>query len=208
MHNQQLLTKENVIQLIKPYAEKIYEKIFIGFEDYLSHDLDVGHIHDKTTKANIVRSRIIHRIKELVLEYPEWKWVVRNGGIFIVIDGKIWLRFKKLSNEFLTKNNPTKQTEAFRGQQKSEKNISGRYINIDIGWLLNDFYNEIRDIYIVAPDGKRNMWRVVFKPKDAQKGALIPLFKESKEEKDSQINIAKVKPQFKKYKRKTDEADQ
>ena len=65
--NSPLLTKEEVIKFVRPYAEKIYDKIFLGFGEYLKHDADVGHIHDRTTKSNIIRSRIINRIKELVL---------------------------------------------------------------------------------------------------------------------------------------------
>ena len=126
--NTHLLSKEDVIKMVRPFAEKIYEKIFLGFEDYLAHDSDVGHIHDKTTKANLIRSRILNRIRELVLEMPKWKWVERKRMICIVIDGKIWLRYKKLRNNFLTQNVKTTQSDAFRAQQKSENDISGKYI--------------------------------------------------------------------------------
>lgn len=203
-----LLTREEVVNLVRPYAEKIYDKIFLGFGDYIKHDSDVSHIHDNTTKSNIIRSRIINRIKELIVEMPTWRWVVKNRMICVVIEGKIWLRFKKLNSNFLTQNVRTGQVKAFRAQQKTEKHIADRYINVDIGWLLNEFYNEIKDIYIVAPDKKKNLWRVKFKPQGVQKGTVIPLFPETEEEKKSIIQIAHVKPEFKKNKKKTDEADQ
>lgn len=207
MSSSYLLTKEEVVKLVTPYAEKIYDKIFLGFAEYLKHDADVGHIHDRTTKSNIIRSRIISRIKELVLECPSWRWVVRSRMICIVIEGKIWLRFKKLNNKFLTQNVSTGQVNAFRAQRKTER-TKGRYLNVDIGWLLNEFYNEIQDIYIVAPMEKKNMWRVRFKPLGVQTGTVIPMFKETEEDKSNQIQIAKVKPEFKKYKNKSDEANQ
>lgn len=208
MNRQNLLSKEEVIKLVKPYAEKIYDKIFLGFSDYLFHDSDVGHIHDKTTKSNVIRSRIINRIKELILEMPKWRWVVKNRMICIVIEGKIWLRFKKLNNNFRTRNVSTDQVDDFRDQKKLEKTIASKYINVDIGWLLNEFYNEIKDIYIVAPDGDKNMWRVRFKPQGIQTGTVIPMFRDTKEDQKNQILIAKIKPEYRKNKNKSDEANQ
>ena len=123
---------------------------------------------------------------------PKWKWIERKRMICIVIDGKIWLRYKKLNSKLLTSNISTDQVDAFRSQQKSENHIAGKYINVDIGWLLNDFYNEIKDVYIVAPNGEKNMWRVKFKPQGVQSGSVIPMFKESKEERQNQIKIAQI----------------
>jgi hypothetical protein len=206
--NNNLLSQEEVIEQVKPYAEKVYLKIFDGFNDYIEHDSDVSHIHDNTTKANIIRSRIINRIKELVLEYPTWQWVVKGRGIFIIIDGAIRLRCKKLSSRMRTENVKTGQVDSFRGQEKSSDIIAEKYINVDIAWMLNDFYSQIEEIFLVAPNNKKNLWRVQFKPEGVQVGRSIPLFTDSEEERKSLIEIAKVKPEFKKKKNKSDEAGQ
>jgi hypothetical protein len=208
MISKEILTKQEVIDLVTPYAEKIYDKIFLGFEDYLRHDLKQSHIHNNTVKANLIRSYIINRIKELVVEEPLWRWVEKNRMICVVIEGKIWLRYKKLNKSYLTQNVTTTQVSDFRNQAKTESNIRSRYINIDVGWYLNDFYTEIENVYIVCPDNKRNAWKVVFKPQGMEKGKTIPLFSDSDEEQENQIQIAHIKPQFKKQKNKSDEANQ
>lgn len=158
MRNVYSLTKEEAKELLEPYAQLFYNAITGGFEDYKINDSERGHIHDKCVKSNLIRSYVLNRIKQIVVEHPELKYREQNRMIAILIADKVIIRFKKLNNLFRSDNILTKQARAFRNRDITFQGVKA--LPIDAGWRLDEFYSEIEDVHFVCPNGEGNLWRI------------------------------------------------
>jgi len=188
--------KDEVKKIFDPYAQRIYDPIMEGFNDYLNNDSKNGHIHSKTVKSNLIASYVIDRLRKVVAENPNMRWSERKRMISIIIGDKIRCRFKKLDKNLKTSNVVTGQVKAFRNHELpyDKKQV----VCVDIGWKLNDFYTELLEIYLVCPkDEKKVSWRIPFSDLTVNKGQ-IRIFEEKQEE---TFIIAKIKESAK---RRTD----
>ena len=167
MKNVYSLTKEEAKELLQPYAQLFYNDITGGFGDYKINDSERGHIHDKCVKSNLVRSYVLNRIRQIIVQHPELKFKEQNRMFAIIISDKVIVRFKKLNSIFRSENIPTKQARAFRNRDITFLGVKA--LPIDAGWRLDDFYSEIEDVHFVCPDGKGNLWRIPLENLSIQK---------------------------------------
>ena len=184
--------KDEVKRIFDPFAQRIYDPIIEGFNDYLNNDSKNGHIHSKTVKSNLIASYIISRLRNVVAENPSMRWSERRRMISIIIGDKIRCRFKKLDKNLKTSNIVTGQVKAFRNHELPYE--KKQLVCVDIGWKLNDFYTEILEIYLVcSKDEKKVSWRIPFSELTVNKGQ-IQIFEKKPEE---SFIIARVKESVK-----------
>lgn len=74
----------------------------------------------------------------------------------ITIDGRLAIRFKKLDEESLSRNQPTQQVQDFRGQQALD-GIDAAH-NLELGYVLNQEETEILEVRVVHPSGQAVYW--------------------------------------------------
>lgn len=191
------LSKEDAKDVLKPYAQLFYDAIINGFADYKEHDAEMSHIHDNCTKSNLVRSYVLNKIKQLVVNNPGLKLKEQKRMIAILVEDKVVVRFKKLNNLFRSTNIPTRQTNEFRSRNLSFQGV--RALPIDAGWRVDDFYSEILDVNFVCPDGIGNLWRIPLEDLAVQKRqtAMFPV------QEEEIIQVVTVKPEIAHVNRKT-----
>ena len=81
-----------------------------------------------------------------------------SGLKLFVIDERAAIRFKKLSEDYLSSNQPTKQVQSFRYQQ-SLRGVPS-VMNLEAGYVLNSISNEIESINLTCPNGKGIYWQL------------------------------------------------
>lgn len=184
------LSKEEAKDVLKPFAQLFHDAIIGGFMDYKINDSERSHIHDNCVKSNLVRSYVLNRIKQLVINNPNLKLREQKRMFAVLVEDKIIVRFKKLNNSFVSNNILTKQIKEFRNRCLTFQGVKA--LPIDAGWRVDDFYSEIEDVHFVCPDMKGNLWRIPLQDLAIQKSqiAMFPL----KEEEI--IQVVTVKPEI------------
>jgi hypothetical protein len=181
--------KDEVKKIFDPFAQRIYDSVTGGFNDYLVNDSKNGHIHNSTTKSNLIGSYVIKRLRNLVVENPEsMRWSERRRMMTIIINDKIRCRFKKLDKNLKTSNIMTGQVKAFKNHELpiDKKPL----ICVDIGWKLDLFFTEILEVFLVCPENERkDSWRISFAELTVNKGQV----KVFEEKQDETFVVARVK---------------
>lgn len=83
----------------------------------------------------------------------------------LIVDGKYAIRFKKLDEDGLSRNQPTAQVMEFRSQIELD-GIEALH-HLEVGYVLNSFGTEIVDILITCPAGRGNAWAMSIKDHQA-----------------------------------------
>ena len=190
MYGSYNITKEEAKEILKPFAQLFYDAIIDGFSDYKTYDLERGVIHDKTVKSNLVRSYVLHRVKQLVANNPSLRLIEQKRMFAVLVSDKVVIRFKKLNDIFRSSNIPTKQIKEFRSRILSFQGVTA--LPIDAGWRVNDFYTEIEDVHFVCPNGVGNLWRFPLEDLAVQKNQTV-MFPKIEEE---IIQVVTVKPEI------------
>ncbi|MDF2437775.1 MAG: hypothetical protein K0Q95_2151 [Bacteroidota bacterium] len=190
-----IITQEEAKTLLLPYAQKFYEAIVEGFNDYITNDSAQAHIHDRTTKANLIRSYILARVKKIVADDPSLRMQTRKKMLVVVIGDRLKIRFKKLDENFKSTNIKTKQVTAFRNHSLVlDDGTSALYL--DAGWRLNEYFTEITDVSFVCPNGDRNKWKITAEDLEINK-PQIEIFET---EEDNILPVVTVKEGLRKKK--------
>jgi hypothetical protein len=191
------IEKEEAKELLKPYAQKFYDAVQGGFDDYKQNDLGQAHIHNKTTKANLVRSYVLHRIKQIVAQHPDLKLREQKRMFAVLIADKVIVRFKKLNDAYRSANIKTKQSQAFRNRSLVFQGLDA--LPVDAGWRVDQFYGEIEDVHFVCPNGAGNLWRIPLEDLAIQKkqSVVFPM------QEEDVLAVVTVKPEFADANRKT-----
>lgn len=197
MDNTYNLSKDEAKEVLKPFAQLFYDAIIGGFSDYKHNDSERAVIHDNTVKSNLVRSYVLNRVKQLVVNNPSLKLIEQKRMFAILVSDKVIVRFKKLNDIFRSSNIPTKQIKEFRSRVLTFQGVSA--LPIDAGWRVNDFYSEIEDVHFVCPNGIGNLWRFPLEDLAVQKIQTV-IFPKKEEE---IIQVVTVKPEIAHVNRKT-----
>ncbi len=150
--------REEVKANLLPYAQKLYECISEGHSDYVKYDSERGHIHSETTKANLINNYIMHRVKRMPVEDSTIRMLSHKKMDLLIISDTIAIRFKRLDEQFKSKNVKTKNVKNFRSHKLDIEGSS--LFPLDAGYRLNTFRTDIEEIYFVCPEGDSNRWRL------------------------------------------------
>lgn len=127
----------------------------------------------KSVKSQLLNTYIVSRILNKIQSEEIEGFNNRSNGIIkqFLIEGKIVLRFKKLNNKLLASNTNTELSFLYYNQYlvlkqdfipqllKREVPLDLSFINLFIGYRLNEFGTKIEDIHVVCPMGfKKNKW--------------------------------------------------
>jgi len=150
-----LVAKSKVISELGLFFPSLRRIITDGWNDYINlypDNLKVAHC--ATTRANIVHDHQIQRASNFAVE--NGFYLMDISGLKILLIGDYAIRFKKLTDNLLSRNHPTKQVEDFR-KQKSLPGFSETH-NLEVGYVLSIDSAEINKTCLVQPSGKGINW--------------------------------------------------
>lgn len=149
----------------------IFRCVMLAFEKYM---VDItGQEYKIWAKASMLQSNVLRYIRD---EYGK-DVRIRNRLEVLVLGDKV-IRFNKV-DETLQKaaRNNTNQTERFYNQETiftgmdlldevlyedcEKEEVGGKDrkdVNLVIGWALNSTWTKLLDVYLIYPQGTKNVW--------------------------------------------------
>lgn len=172
-----LIEQVDAIQFLQPHLFGIHGIVSGGWNDYMSCYPDVHRlIHSSITRASIVHDHIIDRASRYLQTQPGVRLHEVKGLKALVIDDQYAIRFKKLDESGISRNQPTKQVQDFR-EQIPLPGIHTVY-NLEAGYVLDKLETGIAKICITCPNGGRNYWEYEIQDTGATVSAIRDLFNE------------------------------
>lgn len=146
--------------LLNSHIHVISASISQGVSEYFSMYSDVARSrHRPTTRANIIHDHIIDNAKRRFSDPEKVRYRESHGLSLFMLDQKFLLRFKKLTEEKVSRNQKTNQVQAFRQQQQVLDGIPSLH-NIEAGYVFNELEQRIQDMYLVYPNGPGIYWDI------------------------------------------------
>lgn len=152
-----LIAKVTAISDLGLFIPSLRKILLNGWDDYTKLYSDSQRvIHCPNTRAAIVHDHQIDHASRFASE--NGFQLLNLSEMKVLIIGSYAIRFKKLTNELISRNQPTKQVTEFREQQSLE-GFSETY-NLEAGYVLNESRTEITKTCLVQPSGKGISWEI------------------------------------------------
>ena len=132
----------------------------------------------KRTRACLVHDFMVKNAKGLSFSDGLFKTIEIRGMFCLLVEtsrGLIACKFKKLTADGHSMNQPTIQVDKFKCQEE----INGLELahHLEIGYVLNDIETEISSIDIVCPSGGTILWKAEITPNGAN-NSLVGLWED------------------------------
>ena len=135
-----LISKSKVISDIGLFFPSLRKIVIDGWDDYVNYySNDQKVIHCPTTRANIVHDHQVQRASIFAIDNSFD--LLDIAGMKILLIGEYAIRFKKLTDNLLSRNQPTNQVKEFK-KQISLPGFSETH-NLELGYVLNIDRSEI-----------------------------------------------------------------
>jgi len=171
-----IISKEDAHSHLERYFELIRQPIDLAWADWKSHYSATKHVLTPTAQANVVWSHMWGHVRETFSNVPHTTVIEENGIHAVAIDcGTVTflLRYKKLDIDRMSKNVPTLQSRAFRGQME----ITGvpSSVHIEAGYILNSTGTSFESVELVCPKPNGINWCIAL-PEAGVLTTPLPLF--------------------------------
>lgn len=144
------------IKIIKPHFDWLSECIEIGgFREYQNEYASVMHIHDKTTKANIIQDHIVNYVRMTASRYKDVSIIEQNRMFVLKINhhlGDAAIRFKKLNESLLSSNIQTQQSTDFA--QQIELPFLKECVHLNVGYTV-DRTGSLYQCFVTCPINRK-----------------------------------------------------
>lgn len=155
-----ILSKSDARELLNPYAQEFYLAIRNGFSRFESSQA-ADPVEYNHTKAIVIWDYTIQNIKRVVNKYKDkLRFETKQRMVFIVIEDKIAVKFKKFDDNCKSGNIETNQVGDFRNHMF--KHDSMQLFPIEIGWQVDEFYS-LSKVDFISPNGDGYLWRIQFR---------------------------------------------
>ncbi len=163
-NKREILNRNDATEVLTPHYNKIVTAIYAAFQDYLdcleiatSKGLKVD--WSKRTIAGMVHDFTRTRIKEqfageLEIEARDFKKIFG-----LKICDKLFIRFKKINNDFTTSNIQTLQTKQYSNQHDIEGFPLAPTL-LFAGYMPDATWSSIKNIYLMCKQGKNLIWQI------------------------------------------------
>jgi|GEM_PF-1196448 len=184
-----LLEQSRADELIGHHYSQIHDFIKGAFAEYRSEYPEAQRLkHHSRTRANIISDLIIDGAARYFAHVDGVFFHEISGMRIFVLPGDIALRFKKLDEEFLPRNQMTNQVINFRNQLPLPgiPTIS----NLEAGYVLAADCQDVKMVSLVCPSGlKSNYWA-----RELQQDAVISRVSGLFESTEQSDEVAGLKP--------------
>jgi hypothetical protein len=145
-------------------AQACFNAVHTGFNAYMMYDSPRAHIHNNTVKANLINSYIQDEFIRMVSgqQFPMYWNRIGNSKRIVVAD-RVIMRAKKIGNKGITENIPSTIVDNFRNHETDKiLKTATKLIPVDIAYSLDRFRRSVTGVYLLCPNGKRNLWVTPF----------------------------------------------
>jgi hypothetical protein len=152
-------SKTSVMAGLQPHLADFYKIVSSAWDDYQSLPAEALVRFTPRSQASIVHDFIVARAAKYCEQHDDVVQFEVGGMKGILVSDKYAIRFKKLDNLGLPRNQPTFQVTQFRSQE----NLDGLpdVIHLELGYITDQFDIEVKEIRLVCPSGKdANLWEV------------------------------------------------
>ncbi len=183
-----MLSKEDVTVILNPYKKRINQCIVDGWHEAKESYCGVSHIHSPITRPSLIRDHIIHHLRQTFNDVDGVLIIEKNNSLFLCIDWKLLIRFKKFDSNLHTSNNPTHQSRAFNLQMTLFEGTLGDVINLNAGYMPDELWTAIKGVYITCPKGEEIEWNICIDGNELVASDVSELFSsQHDEEQDTEI---------------------
>jgi hypothetical protein len=157
-----ILSQREVEEIINPYYDKLMDSMYKAFSDFQNihrNCISIPNLDlNKRTIASLVHDFTQARIIE-AFSGMDNVYIGKFNKIFgLVIENKVFIRFKKINPDFSTSNIPTKQTRDYEDQQIEFAGFPSRPVYLYAGYQLNSTWTDINNLFIICKEGKNFQW--------------------------------------------------
>lgn len=161
-----LISFEEAHSALSDHFPRLWSVVDGGWRDYeVKIPADVKALASARSRASLVHDFMIKRAHDMA-DACNGVQVVKHRLmstlVFQSAQGFIAMRLKKLDEDGISRNNPTKQVLDFRNQIEIPA-IAAHY-HLEIGYILNKTQDSISSIELVCPSGNKVYWMAEVTP--------------------------------------------
>ncbi len=152
------LSSQEIHEIIMPYLEILQDGVLAGFEEYNDQYRVQRHKLSSHARAIIIHDHIVNYLKVSLSGFEGVRCFKHQGLELISIEGRVFIRVKKMNKNMQTCNIPTNQSTYF-SSQLSFNGFQQEITNINLGFIPNDVWTNPMRILITCPNGNTsNSW--------------------------------------------------
>jgi len=155
------LKQADIISIIQPYIPFIRNCMISAIEKYAQIFLPLNHVLEIRTRANCIHDFIAEAIRlQFGCNQYEDVGIIEVKGLFLLeFQNQIYLRFNKFYPNLMPARSNTLQNIAYFGQMALFEEC-GRKINLTAGYIIDNFWESLTDLYICYPLKNKNLWSI------------------------------------------------
>jgi hypothetical protein len=159
---EEIFSHEQIEECINPHYGRILEAMNRAFQDYMDLSTNSPQFINtplaKRTIAGLVHDFTKRRIVDAFQDIENVTTGTFNSIFGLVINGKVFIRFKKIKPGFSTANIQTKQTKEYNQQVIEFPDFPGKTIFLYAGYQLNSTWTGINNFYMFCREGECITW--------------------------------------------------
>lgn len=157
-----LLSRAEAQRIVGPHFGALFDIITSPWTEYMAEYTDKQRAkHCATTRAAILHDLTVHKAAAYFTVIPGSRVFDALGlKIFTIEDDpqSVAIRFKKLDEQLLSRNQPTGQVSRFRRQEQMD--FLGAAYHLEAGYVLDKNATRIEMASVVCPNGNNNFWDI------------------------------------------------
>lgn len=149
-----LIEHTSVLDVLGASLKPIRESMIGGWRMWEEMPVKYRMALGSIARANVIHDFTIDCASKLL---PDAR-IFDKSNLKLFVIKNICLRFKKFDTSLSSRNQPTSQVKAFRGQQQLD-GVPAMH-NLEAGYTVNEFEQSISGLHIVCPNGNSNYWEM------------------------------------------------
>lgn len=155
-------TLEQSREIIEPLYQEVVNCVRSSFDDFVKFkelfDDQVGFVQfQKRTKGSVIHDIICARVTSTFSENPDVTIGIFNKVFGMVLNDKIFLRFKKMDRSFRVSSVKTKQHRKFMNQHQID-GFPETPTFVFAGYIPNSTWTELDGVYLACWNGDILEW--------------------------------------------------
>jgi hypothetical protein len=148
--------REEVLAILSPHMDHLRQIVTGAWDEYMTLPQEIRLKLRSTARAANVRDFMVDRAIKYFSQFDDVAIrELKKLWVFLIND-KVCIRFKKLTDDLESRNQPTRQVYRWKGQMA----LTGidAPCNLDVGYVLDEIEQCIKGIYAVCVKAKGFHW--------------------------------------------------
>ncbi len=167
-----MISLEDARTLLRPHQDDLYLCVSEAWDHWRKKIRPLVPVHYARGRANTLYDLMADQARTRFGNRPGVQVIERPARMFLLVGGRLIVRFKKLSRRLRTANYPTQQSMRFDGQlEVPHLPPAGR---INVGYRLNQLQTDYLDILAVFSVNNSAVWHYELEQPSADNVVHIP----------------------------------